>query len=313
METNIPEWREPKNSNPDEETDNESNGLSNNESEEPLSPSSDTQTTPPASRPSSPHLACTVCIGHPDVHTSQPPTAQCTHTSTICPLCLEKHISLAVLTNGSTAVPCPEVGCKEILEYSDVIKGAKNDKACLDRYEELLLRRMLQTDPNFVWCKNAACQQGQLHESGDDAPIVICQACQARSCFTHDVPWHTDQTCDEYDAEQAGHTQEAQDKLAKEEQEKLARAALDNLATNDYIREHTKACPSPTCGRNIEKNEGCDHMTCQPPGGCGHEFCWICLADYGPIRSNGNHHHNSNCTYYAAIDPAPQPPVLVDD
>lgn len=22
------------------------------------------------------------------------------------------------------------------------------------------------------------------------------------------------------------------------------------------------------------------HMTCRPPGGCGYEFCWICLADW---------------------------------
>jgi len=32
----------------------------------------------------------------------------------------------------------------------------------------------------------------------------------------------------------------------------------------------TKKCPM--CNTRIEKNGGCDHMTCR----CGHNFCWIC-------------------------------------
>merc|ERR1712048_20102 len=40
--------------------------------------------------------------------------------------------------------------------------------------------------------------------------------------------------------------------------------ALDNL----------KACPC--CHEYIEKNGGCDHMTCR----CGHEFWWSTLRPY---------------------------------
>ncbi|KAF8603499.1 hypothetical protein BDV93DRAFT_473140 [Ceratobasidium sp. AG-I] len=144
---------------------------------------------------------------------------------------------------------------------------------------------MLQAEPNFVWCKSATCEWGQLHESGAAAPIVICQVCDTRSCFTHDVPWHAEKTCAQYDAEQAGR----------------ARQAQDNLASEAYIQQHAKACPNAACGRNIEKNDGCDHMTCRRPAGCGHEFCWVCFADYAPIRNEGNHHHNSSCRYYAPI------------
>ncbi|CAE6492635.1 unnamed protein product [Rhizoctonia solani] len=39
-------------------------------------------------------------------------------------------------------------------------------------------------------------------------------------------------------------------------------------------------------------------MTCLRPWGCGHEFCWTCLADYSTILRDGNHRHNPDCTYY---------------
>lgn len=36
-----------------------------------------------------------------------------------------------------------------------------------------------------------------------------------------------------------------------------------------------KQCPS--CKFWVEKNKGCDHMTCR----CGYEFCFRCGAKYG--------------------------------
>ncbi|KAJ1308383.1 hypothetical protein OPQ81_004089 [Rhizoctonia solani] len=168
------------------------------------------------------------------------------------------------------------------MEYADVIRSTKGAKACQDRYEALLLRRTLEAEPNFVWCKNAKCNWGQVHESGANAPIVICQVCRARSCFTHNVPWHTGLTCAQYNAQHVNR-------------------ARENQASEAYIARNAKQCPNPRCGRRIEKFDGCDHMTCRLPVGCGHEFCWICLADYRTILREGNHRHNPTCQYYAAI------------
>lgn len=36
----------------------------------------------------------------------------------------------------------------------------------------------------------------------------------------------------------------------------------------------THAMPCPNCHTPIEKNSGCDHMHCAPPGGCGHHFSY---------------------------------------
>jgi len=45
-----------------------------------------------------------------------------------------------------------------------------------------------------------------------------------------------------------------------------------------WIYNNTKNCPK--CKNPIEKNQGCNHMTCRPPGGCKFEFCWVCLGDW---------------------------------
>lgn len=42
-----------------------------------------------------------------------------------------------------------------------------------------------------------------------------------------------------------------------------------------WILANTKTCPA--CQKPIEKNQGCNHMTCKM---CHHEFCWLCLGNW---------------------------------
>ena len=42
-----------------------------------------------------------------------------------------------------------------------------------------------------------------------------------------------------------------------------------------WIKANCKPCPK--CNANIEKNQGCMHMTCRE---CSHGFCWLCLTDW---------------------------------
>lgn len=56
---------------------------------------------------------------------------------------------------------------------------------------------------------------------------------------------------------------------------------LNNSEENNskWLIINTKQCPN--CKKHIEKNQGCNHMTCNKNvGGCGYEFCWICLKKY---------------------------------
>jgi len=51
----------------------------------------------------------------------------------------------------------------------------------------------------------------------------------------------------------------------------------NELAQKMWIKANTKPCPQ--CNVPIEKNDGCNHMTCTNPS-CRHEFCWICRKEW---------------------------------
>mmetsp|Transcript_58101 Transcript_58101/g.124831 ORF Transcript_58101/g.124831 Transcript_58101/m.124831 type:complete len:261 (+) Transcript_58101:73-855(+) len=203
------------------------------------------------------------------------PTSSCTHASTICKECFSKTVQMHVRDLGNIEeIPCPISGCDCMITHPDVQQRAL--RHVFKEYDELLMRRALQKMPNFVWCKAEGCGSGQLHEGGKENPVGVCNACKARFCFACDTPMHDGETCKRF-----------QRRLRED--------------TIDLLTRTTKACPN--CGRRIEKMGGCDHMTCRKQvGGCGHEFCWRCLADYETILQKGNHHHHKTCQYYFAYD-----------
>ncbi|CCH43927.1 putative E3 ubiquitin-protein ligase ARI5 [Wickerhamomyces ciferrii] len=49
----------------------------------------------------------------------------------------------------------------------------------------------------------------------------------------------------------------------------------DDSETANWIMSNTQQCPK--CDSSIEKNGGCNHMTCKK---CRYEFCWICSQDW---------------------------------
>ena len=141
------------------------------------------------------------------------------------------------------------------------------------RYDHLSLVASLSSDPAFHWCLAPGCNSGQLHAT--DNPILACGACSYRQCVRHKTAWHEGETCEEYDDRVSGR-----------------RAAAEEEASNAKITETTKACPN--CNTRIEKNQGCDHMTCKI---CKYQFCWACRCDWVKAASDAKY-HESFCKYY---------------
>uniref|UniRef100_A0A183BVU2 NADH dehydrogenase [ubiquinone] 1 beta subcomplex subunit 6 n=1 Tax=Globodera pallida TaxID=36090 RepID=A0A183BVU2_GLOPA len=53
----------------------------------------------------------------------------------------------------------------------------------------------------------------------------------------------------------------------------------DDSETSNWLNANTKDCPQ--CQVTIEKDGGCNHMTCKNLA-CKFEFCWMCLGPWAP-------------------------------
>lgn len=112
------------------------------------------------------------------------------------------------------------------------------------------------------WCPKPACGNPMVADAG--ALMLVCpsEKCQFTFCKRCQVEWHADSTCDEYQ----------QWKLENNEAE---------ARYNQWVKKNARKCPN--CPSMIEKNGGCNHMTCYR---CKHEFCWLCSKKYVVSKVN---------------------------
>lgn len=170
------------------------------------------------------------------------------------------------------------MNCNALFSF-DTVQKLQNDPninsnryiGAMSRLEDRLSMVYIGKMTNFVWCAHGCGWGGQLINA--EAPIFTCRHCRRRTCARHQVRWHDGMTCASYDSKL---------QTDREEQE-----------NQTWLRAHSKNCPK--CNVPIEKNHGCNHMTCRH---CKHEFCWVCLVDYTLIRENGSRSHATHCEHY---------------
>lgn len=179
-----------------------------------------------------------------------------------CRDCMQGHIEAQIEVQafvekrGEIGVVCPGNGCDNVLGIHEV-------KSCVpsqvfERYDGLLRDSAVTKTSDMIWCATPDCGNALITVE-ENSPMVVCYACYSSWCTRCQVPWHGDMTCEEY---------------RRYVLSKVTEVAED-LANNRWMSTMTKACPQ--CCVNIEKNEGCNHMTCSQ---CWYEFCWVCLKDW---------------------------------
>lgn len=112
----------------------------------------------------------------------------------------------------------------------------------LYRYDRYATLHALRGIPKFCMCLGPGCDSGQVHACGNRQPIMTCNVCYFKTCFTHQMPWHEDMTCTEYDKARKRQNEENESSLA-------------------VLRKVGLTCPS--CSLPGIKVSGCDHMTCK--------------------------------------------------
>jgi hypothetical protein len=222
---------------------------------------------------------CSVCYDDKDLYEFDGlDFPDCQHGNrSVCNFCVFHHVQQTFQITFTDDIYCPEINCGVKFDYNTVriILSLNGDDKLVERYDRYILHRQLEQMDEFIWCSNLSCNVGQLNVDGELNNIVTCFNCHQKTCFTHKVKWHEGITCEEYDMN----------------------IDPDYESSRRWIVENSKKCPN--CPYQIEKNDGCDHMKCVK---CRHEFCWSCLADFQPIRQDGNHRHKSTCKHYAPYD-----------
>lgn len=210
------------------------------------------------------------------------PTPACSHPSQVCAGCL-RQTCLSSIRSGSyytTGILCPSLNCRKSLDYHDIKKFATPED--FNKYDKLLLYDLLRADKRYVQCLNPDCGAWQEHTG--DTNVVECYSCGTEQCFQHRMLWDEESTGSESDE----------------------RPDLTQDVSVEWVYANTKPCPQ--CTRVVIKEEGCDHLICNPPGGCGHQFCWKCLASWFDISAGGTAEHYDHCDHYTGIrggNPAP--------
>ncbi|XP_069092496.1 cullin-9 [Pleurodeles waltl] len=206
---------------------------------------------------------CPVCVSLLSQDDSTPALC-CMHLC--CKSCWNEYLTTRIEQNLVLNCTCPIADCPA-QPTSEFICSIISSKDTIEKYEKALLRGYVECCSNLTWCTNPqGCDQILCKEglgSGE-----ACSKCSWLSCFSCNFPEahypascsHMSQWMDDGGFYE-GMTVEAQSKhLAK------------------LI---SKRCPS--CQAQIEKNEGCLHMTCAK---CNHGFCWRCLKPWKPTHKD---------------------------
>jgi len=184
-----------------------------------------------------------------------------------CQGCIFQHLTQLIMDGRVRELKCPFPTCGMIPD-TNCLKGILNEEM-FTKYREFSVLSDLRNNPNARWCPIKTCSSAILCEPDEikDSLRVVCPKCEHQFCFDCNEPFHGTTKCNK--------------KLRDEEsEENNFKLYLQNL------KEKIKPCPK--CHMNIQKNEGCNHMTCVS---CRHQFCWLCMGDY-----NGTHFTSGPCT-----------------
>lgn len=133
-----------------------------------------------------------------------------------------------------------------------------------EKYHKYVVRDFIDSSTYMHWCPSPNCGLIAIGTGNSD---IICR-CNFPYCTSCGHEAHRPATCKELEQWLIKNTNESEN--------------------SSWILVNTKGCPQ--CSRRIEKNKGCNHMTCSM---CRFEFCWICMADWK------NHNGNSyQCNQY---------------
>mmetsp|Transcript_1685 Transcript_1685/g.3319 ORF Transcript_1685/g.3319 Transcript_1685/m.3319 type:complete len:536 (-) Transcript_1685:2796-4403(-) len=233
-----------------------------------VAPKSDKEVAEQKSKQS--EMECGVCMD--DVPISQTFCLECGHLNT-CNKCWIEYLCDGVKTKQCVHLTCPTHKCYVTIPQ-DVWGHFLADKHPNEyaRYLRFCRENFVENSKEFAFCPGKSCDMIYSSESGV-AKEIVCTGCKFRFCWACKNDSHFPGSCH-----------------AAEKWLQKCSSEAENIS---WILAKTKRCPK--CHVHIEKNQGCNHMTCRKhAGGCGHEFCWLCKGDWSKHGSATGGYYQCN-------------------
>ena len=216
-----------------------------------------------------PDFTCDICFMSADDYGGLISTLSMPCGHRYCKSCYTHYVEQKVREEGeSRRIQCMHEKCKLVIDEDTMSQLLSPE--LMHRYRILLDRTYVDDNPHVRWCPAPDCDMAvecavtrkQLYTI---IPTVRCN-CGHAFCFGCGLDGHQPVIC-------------AVVRL-------WLKKCADDSETSNWIGANTKECPK--CCSTIEKNGGCNHMTCRK---CKYEFCWICS---GPWSEHGNNYYNCN-------------------
>ena len=186
-------------------------------------------------------IVCHIC-GDKFKVTEENKLKNCGHK--FCDECWYDSLSIKIKENKLSSIKCLDYNCKQKLEDEFIINLLNNDINLIKKYKKYKKELIIAQDPNKKFCPFPDCDS-YLELKNKKEKYISCLN-NHLYCFVCLKKPHGKLPCDKKNIKEKDMTQ---------------------YAKNNFV----KKCPN--CGTTIEKNDGCNHITCSK---CGHQWCWLC-------------------------------------
>ncbi|XP_058484006.1 E3 ubiquitin-protein ligase RNF14 [Solea solea] len=218
---------------------------------------------------------------------------ECQHV--YCQACMTEYFQIQIRDGNVQCLNCPEPKCTSVATPLQVKQLV--DDELFARYDRLLLQSTLDLMADVVYCPRTSCGTAVMVEP--DTTMGICTACQYAFCTLCKLGYHGLSHCkinadelrnlrDEY----LSATTQGQKFMEQRFGKRVIQKAVEESFSRDWLDENCKGCPR--CGTNIQKEDGCNKMTCTS---CKQYFCWLCLGHLSRVNPYG-HFNNPGLPCY---------------
>ena len=203
-----------------------------------------------------------------------PPTSffslSCGHR--YCQACWGSHLSAQLDVGREAGITAKCMSC-DLMVTDDLYQKCLSQDAW-EKVQEFRKLAYVDENASVRWCPNPRCEKAIYYKPNQSRDIKC--VCGTEFCFMCGKKPHYPSTCEQFEAWAEKHKSADKESKIREQERK-------------WLEEHTKPCPK--CKTPIEKNKGCNHMTCKS---CNHEFCWMCLADWSTHGASTGGYYQCN-------------------